>query len=194
MTETQDLPTRALRRLHLFAVLTRVLAVLLVPVALLRNPAHPLRVAANWALAMRFPAESLTGLTHQMRQALQEARSAALWRDGVLIGVTSGYRDPTYQWQLFSREVGRTGSSWAARSRVLPPDESAHVQGIAVDVRPRAGARWLDQHGAGYRLYRIYDNEWWHFEFHTAAPARLPSPRFARTERALSDTGGHRRA
>ncbi|RZQ62490.1 D-alanyl-D-alanine carboxypeptidase family protein [Amycolatopsis suaedae] len=180
-TEPFVVPAPALTRERVLAALTRVLAVLLVPFAVLRNPAHPLRVAANWALSLRFPAEDLRGLTGATRSALLAARSLALWRDGQLVGVTSGYRDPARQLSLYRREVGRAGSPCAARSRVLPPDESAHVRGLAVDVRPREGALWLERHGAALGLYRIYDNEWWHFEYRGAgaAPRRLPSPRFA---------------
>jgi hypothetical protein len=60
---------------------------------------------------------------------------------------------------------------------VLPPSESAHVHGIALDVRPVEGARWLERHGGRHHLYRIYANEWWHFEYlpHIhSAPPRLP--------------------
>jgi hypothetical protein len=49
--------------------------------------------------------------------------------------------------------------------RVLPPEESCHVKGIAMDVRPSEGACWLEDNGGRYHLYRIYDNEWWHFEY-----------------------------
>ena len=193
MTESHVLAARSIARQRLFAVLTYALAVLLVPVAALRSPGHPLRVAANWALALRFPTESLHGLTPRTRQALEAARSEALWRHGVLIGVTSGYRDLDQQRLLFRREVHRTGSAWAARPRVLPPDESAHVRGIAVDVRPPAGAHWLDRHGGKHGLYRMYDNEWWHFEYHPdVRPRRLPSPRFscARPGHPVSETAG----
>ena len=48
------------------------------------------------------------------------------------------------------------------------------MRGLALDVRPTEGARWLEQHGGRYGLYRIYDNEWWHFEYRTVEPVRLP--------------------
>ncbi|MEV7009160.1 hypothetical protein [Streptosporangium sp. NPDC051022] len=57
---------------------------------------------------------------------------------------------------------------------------ATHVKGVALDVRPREGARWLEEHGARYDLYRIYDNEWWHFEYRPDSggrpPRRLPHP------------------
>lgn len=136
-------------------------------------------VACAWALRLRFPREDLTGLSAGTLAALAAARTEAFWRDHQLIGVTSGHRDPSTQFQMFLAEVRRSGSADAARTRVLPPAESGHVQGIALDVRPVEGARWLELHGGRYRLYRIYDNEWWHFEHRPnlpSAPPRLPHP------------------
>jgi hypothetical protein len=167
-----------------FVAATRILAVLLLPVALLSAPGRAREVACRWALSARFPAEDLGGLTGPARAAFTAARTEAFWRYGQLIGLTSGYRDAAEQHRLFTREVERTGSPQAARRRVLPPVESSHVRGIAMDVRPTAGARWLEEHGGRYHLHRMYDNEWWHFEYHPDsghAPARLPYPGAAAT-------------
>jgi len=95
-----------------------------------------------------------------------------------LIGLTSGYRTAAEQARLFADAVRRYGSPQAARSRTLRPHESRHVAGTALDVRPTEGALWLERYGARYHLYRVYDNEWWHFEYHPGGrrPARLPHP------------------
>ena len=147
---------------HLFWLLTRVLAVLLLPVTRSRH------LACQWALAARFPAENLAGLTPATRAAFTAARTEALWRDGVVIGLTSGYRDAGLQQRLFAADGGK---------RTLPPAESKHVAGTALDVRPTEGARWLERHGARFCLYRVYDNEWWHFEYRPEGrPPRLPHP------------------
>jgi hypothetical protein len=160
----------------LFAAVSVVLAVLFLPVAFARHPGRGRELACCWALRMRFPAEDLTGLTHATRAAFTAARTEALWRHGQLIGLTSGYRDPRRQRWLFDEEVRRSGSPAAARMLVLPPAESSHVKGIALDVRPLEGARWLERHGARYDLYRVYDNEWWHFE-HRPDCCGMPPPR-----------------
>lgn len=162
MNEPHALPPRP--RDRLYAVVTLVLAVLLLPAALARHPGRARELACCWALRMRFPVEDLTGLTDDAVAAFTAARTEALWRHGQLIGLTSGYRDPLVQQRLFDEEVRRSGSLASARMLVLPPAESSHVKGIALDVRPTEGARWLEKHGARYSLYRIYDNEWWHFE------------------------------
>jgi zinc D-Ala-D-Ala carboxypeptidase len=174
MDEPRALPPRP--RDRLFAAVTLVLAVLLLPVALARHPGRARELACRWALRMRFPAEDLTGLTDGAMAAFTAARTEALWRHGQLIGLTSGYRDPLVQQRLFDEEVRRSGSPASARMLVLPPAESSHVKGIALDVRPLEGARWLEEHGARYDLYRIYDSEWWHFE-HRPDSGGTPPPR-----------------
>jgi hypothetical protein len=161
---------------RVLATLTRLVGVLLVPIACCRAPGRARFLACQWALALRFPTEDLRGLAPETLAAFTHARAEAFWRDGELIGLTSGHRDAAEQHRLFTEEVRRTGSVSAARRRVLPPEESRHVLGLALDVRPTEGARWLEQHGGRYGLYRVYDNEWWHFEYRAAPPVRLPHP------------------
>ncbi|MFI6510926.1 D,D-peptidase/D,D-carboxypeptidase VanY-N [Streptosporangium sp. NPDC050855] len=178
MNESRTIPPRP--RDRLYAVVTLVLAVLLLPAAFARHPGRALEVACRWALRTRFPAEDLTGLTDGALAVFTAARTRALWRHGQLIGLTSGYRDPLLQQRMFDEEVRRSGSPASARMLVLPPAESGHVKGIALDVRPHEGARWLEEHGARHDLYRMYDNEWWHFEYRPecagVAPRRRPHP------------------
>jgi D-alanyl-D-alanine carboxypeptidase len=177
MNESHMLPARGRDRLYTAVTLT--LGVLLLPAAFLRHPGRARELACAWALRLRFPAEDLTGLSPGTLTALTAARTEAFWRDHQLIGVTSGHRDAATQLRLFLSEVRRSGSPEAARTWVLPPSESEHVRGIALDVRPVEGARWLERHGGRHHLYRIYANEWWHFEYqpHTrSAPPRLPHP------------------
>jgi LAS superfamily LD-carboxypeptidase LdcB len=47
---------------------------------------------------------------------------------------------------------------------VLPPETSAHVQGLAIDVGATQGAYWLAEHGLEFGLCQTYANEVWHFE------------------------------
>jgi D-alanyl-D-alanine carboxypeptidase len=161
---------------RVLATVTRVIAVLLVPIAFCRAPGRARFHACQWALSLRFPIEDLRGLAPETLTAFTHARAEAFWRDGQLIGLTSGYRDAAEQRRIFAREVRRTGSMSAARRRVLPPEESRHVRGLALDIRPTEGARWLERHGGRYGLYRVYDNEWWHFEYHASPPVRMPHP------------------
>ncbi|GAA0598655.1 hypothetical protein GCM10010174_12750 [Kutzneria viridogrisea] len=168
------------RRDHAYRHATVVVATLLLPLALVVTRGRRFRErACEWAFRIRYPAESLAGLTPETRAAFVAARCAALWHDAELIGVTSGHRLFAEQEELFQEAVTSYGSEPRAREWVLPPQESAHVQGIAVDVRPTEGARWLERHGDRFGLYRTYANEWWHFEYHPSyrATGRRPPMR-----------------
>jgi zinc D-Ala-D-Ala carboxypeptidase len=167
----------ARRRDHLYRLATRLLLVMLLPPAFVAAPRHARHLACQWALAARFPAENLDGLTPATRAAFEAARTEALWRHGELIGLTDGYRDAHAQARLFAATVRRVGSAELAVKWTLPPHESRHVAGTALDVRPVEGARWLERYGARHHLYRVYDNEWWHFEYRPdGRPPRLPHP------------------
>jgi zinc D-Ala-D-Ala carboxypeptidase len=176
------------RRDPVYRFVTRLLAVAALPLAGLVAPGRARLVACRWALRARFPADDLTGLTPQTRAAFEAARTRALWYHGELIGLTDGYRDAQRQARLFAERVRRTGSAHDARRWTLPPDESRHVAGTALDVRPAEGARWLERHGALHHLYRVYDNEWWHFEYRPdGAPRRLPHPGAGRVSAVPDD-------
>ncbi|HEY3870227.1 MAG TPA: D-alanyl-D-alanine carboxypeptidase family protein [Actinocrinis sp.] len=171
-------PSRTVRRRDRFYRLAaRLLSIALLPPAFAVAPRRARHVACRWALAARFPAENLDGLTPAARAAFEAARTEALWCHGELIGLTCGYRDAYAQAQLFADTVRRTGSHRLALQWTLPPHESRHVTGTAMDVRPAEGARWLERYGSRHHLYRPYDNEWWHFEYRPEGrPPRLPHP------------------
>jgi len=83
---------------------------------------------------------------------------------GLDLQVTSGFRSASTQQRLYDQAVAKYGSAVKASRWVLPPAESAHVKGLAVDVGPRTAAAWLEKRGVRYGLCRRYVNEWWHFE------------------------------
>lgn len=83
---------------------------------------------------------------------------------GLDLQVTSGFRSAQTQQRLYDQAIATYGSSQSARRWVLPPAESAHVRGLAVDVGPPAAAAWLEKHGVRFGLCRRYVNEGWHFE------------------------------
>ena len=178
LTETPCPRRRTTRRRdRLYHLATRLLSVALLPLAFARAPRKARHTACQWALATRFPTENLDGLTPATRAAFEAARAEALWQHGELIGLTDGYRDARAQARLFADAVRKTGSITRARNWTLPPHESSHVAGIALDVRPFEGARWLEQYGSRHHLYRVYDNEWWHFEYRPdGRPPRRPHP------------------
>ena len=114
--------------------------------------------------------------------ARQDAAAA-----GVELRITSGWRSAREQQRLVDEAITRFGSAEAAHRWVLPPERSAHVAGLAIDVGPAAGARWLEERGSAYGLCRVYLNEPWHFEplvaarhIHARSCSRTPARR--RTE------------
>src|ERR1044072_7813822 len=129
MRAGQDTRTMILRD-HLFRLLTCLLAIALLPIARSRH------AACQWALAARFPAEDLTGLPPATRAAFTAARTEALWRDGVLIGLTSGYRDAGTQQRMFAADTDAGGL------RVLPPSAPRGGGGPRLAARGAGGARW----------------------------------------------------
>jgi D-alanyl-D-alanine carboxypeptidase len=98
-----------------------------------------------------------------LSRAFGKAQTAA-HAAGLHLQITSGFRSPATQQRLYEEAIAKYGSTKKARHWVLPPAESAHVMGRAVDVGPRAAAAWLEKHGARYGICRRYVNEWWHFE------------------------------
>ena len=98
-----------------------------------------------------------------LSRAFGKARTAAKTA-GLDLQVTSGFRSSATQQRLYDGALAKYGTPEQARRWVLPPTESAHVNGLAVDVGPRAAAAWLEKNGVRYGLCRRYVNEWWHFE------------------------------
>ncbi|MBF6170463.1 M15 family metallopeptidase [Nocardia blacklockiae] len=122
-------------------------------------------------------AEGTAGLDPALAAAYTLAERQA-HAEGVPLSITSGYRTPEQQNELWQDGLATYGSPDAARRWVLPPEESTHVQGKAVDVGPEEGARWLEANGSRWGLCRTFDNEYWHFEMTTVpggeCPARIP--------------------
>ncbi|WP_460460815.1 M15 family metallopeptidase [Angustibacter peucedani] len=105
----------------------------------------------------------VTHLQPSVQRALDRATRAAA-DDGITLRVTSGWRSAEKQERLYQQAIAKYGSAEKARRWVLPPSESEHVKGGAIDVGPRSAASWLEEHGVRYGLCRRYENEPWHFE------------------------------
>lgn len=140
-------------------------------------PSAPVGSDVDAALARQLAAHPASrydahGYATSFRKRLDQAVRAAR-RDGVAVAVTSGYRSYERQARLYREQAEKVGSLEQARHLVLPPWESMHVRGRAVDVN-KAFARWLRAHGARYGLCQRYANEWWHFEVLTSPGGRCP--------------------
>jgi len=124
---------------------------------------------APWAQAD----QGATALDGKLERSIERAITAAA-EDGVDLTVTSGLRSVAEQRVLWDEALETYGSEREAARWVLPPELSAHVQGLAVDVGPAAGAAWLADHGARWGLCQIFANEPWHFERATKNKGTCP--------------------
>ena len=96
--------------------------------------------------------------------------------------LADGKRSRAQQQATYDDYVAQYGQAMADQY-VLPPEKSAHVLGLAIDVQPYAGLHLAGgAPTARSGCCRIYDNEAWHFEYDPAfatagCPARLRPPR-----------------
>ena len=102
------------------------------------------------------------GLDPELAARFAAAQQAAA-ADGVELRLVSGSRTAEEQQALVDQAVEEHGVPEAYRW-VLPPEDSAHVQGLAIDVGPTEGTYWLVEHGLEHGLCQTYANEVWHFE------------------------------
>ena len=125
-------------------------------------------------------AKKFSGMTHGTQDAFLSAQKAAQAK-GLTFLLNSGYRSAAYQQRIFDCWVEQLGSTQAARQYALPPNESAHVQGYAMDIAPPSAAAWLESTKGQFGLCRRYEDETWHFEYQAryktgGCPALVPHP------------------
>lgn len=82
------------------------------------------------------------------------------------LGITSAYRSPERQAQLYADAVDKYGSPEAARKWVAPPGKSNHNRGMAMDLGygSDAARAWAHENAAKYGLAFPLSNEPWHIE------------------------------
>ncbi len=127
----------------------------------------PLVSLGSGALSESATAIGLVNQIHPLLQTRFEAAQLSAAKEGVTLYMTSGFRSEERQAILFADAVKKYGSETEAAKWVLPPKNSHHPDGLAIDVNypgDRAGAKWLEVNGARFGLCRVYANEWWHFE------------------------------
>lgn len=127
----------------------------------------------------QYAAEQPTGMRADVAAAWL-AVAAAGEAQGITMCLADGKRSRAQQQATYDDYVVQFGQAMADQY-VLPPEKSAHVQGLAVDVQPYAAYTWLEGTAGRLGFCRIYDNEAWHFEYNPSfpgdgCPARLPHP------------------
>jgi D-alanyl-D-alanine carboxypeptidase len=91
-----------------------------------------------------------------------KAKAAA---EKITLCLQDGKRSTRQQQAQFDEYVTKFGSYEQARKYALPPAESMHVKGVAIDIQPLASAAWIEQSAGKYGWCRRYENEPWHFEY-----------------------------
>lgn len=108
---------------------------------------------------------------------LRADAAAAFWRAvaaGAPRQVTSAWRDPARQQYLRDQYLARVpGFNFA-----LPPEQSKHCAGLAIDVPGTAGdpataKGWWTKNGRRFGFYGV-SNEDWHFEYRKDQDPSLP--------------------
>ena len=131
------------------------------------------------AVDPRYTDETTGGLRTDVAAAWTAARALAAV-DGIEMCLADGKRSRSQQQATYDDYVQKYGAGMAAQY-VLPPEKSAHVRGLAIDVQPYAAYTWLEATNGRLGFCRIYDNEAWHFEYDAGyatagCPARLAHP------------------
>jgi hypothetical protein len=107
--------------------------------------------------------DSFTGLDPNYSAAVAQLIAAAEQELGPrALTITSAYRSPEVQAQLWERALQRYGSPEAARKWVAPPGHSMHNRGLAVDFADSSGrmlrdansreAQWIAQNAGRFGL------------------------------------------
>ncbi|TCO64467.1 D-alanyl-D-alanine carboxypeptidase-like protein [Actinocrispum wychmicini] len=112
----------------------------------------------------RYVDEQPTGLRDDVLAAYTSLRAKAT-AEKVTMCLQDGKRSSRQQQAQFDDYVKRFGSRELARNYALPPEESNHVKGVAVDIQPLSAAGWVERSAGKYGWCRRYENEPWHFEY-----------------------------
>jgi D-alanyl-D-alanine carboxypeptidase len=110
--------------------------------------------------------DSFSGLSPEFASSL-----AALFQNAPSelqgsLKISSGFRSPERQAQLYQAAVAKYGSEEAARKWVAPPGRSNHNKGQAVDLKflsPAAQA-WMHKNAGPFNLVFPMKHEPWHIE------------------------------
>jgi hypothetical protein len=130
--------------------------------------------------------DSFTGLRPEMQDRVAAMLQAAEQELGPgALRITSAYRSPELQAQLYAGALERYGSEEEARRWVAPPGRSQHNFGTAVDFANADGgllrdpssreAQWLRENAARFGLAVPMDWEPWQVELEGARNQPLPA-------------------
>lgn len=121
--------------------------------------------------------DSFTGMDPRFGSALANMFAAAPANVQSALQVSSGYRSPERQAQLWQDALAKYGSADAARKWVAPPGNSNHNHGVAADLKYLApiAKDWAHQNAAQFGLSFPLSNEDWHVELAGARDGTAPT-------------------
>ena len=125
--------------------------------------------------------DSLSGLDSGFADSLARMYDAAPEDVRGALLISSAYRSPEKQQQLYDQALQKYGSEKAARRWVAPPGRSNHNHGRAADIRfgNDAARTWAHANAANYGLNFPLSNEDWHIEPVGIRGGRAPLPAVA---------------
>ena len=122
--------------------------------------------------------DSFSGMDPRFSGALQQLFAAAPPDIQAQLRVSSGYRSPERQSQLYDAALAKYGSPEAARKWVAPPGRSNHNHGYAADLKylsPDA-MKWAHANAGQFGLAFPLGNENWHIELAGVRGGDAPAP------------------
>lgn len=134
--------------------------------------------------------DSFTGMTRDFEMALQTMFASAPDHIREGLQISSGFRTPARQKELWAQALKKYGSAEEARKWVAPPGSSQHNHGNAADFRFASDEvkSWVHENAGEFGLAFPLANEDWHVELQGA---RVGGQDRLREENrsALSDAG-----
>ncbi|GGE23477.1 hypothetical protein GCM10011390_48610 [Aureimonas endophytica] len=139
------------------------------------QPARPadLRFLSSRAVSGAQRPDSFTGMRPEFASGLEAMLRAAPPEIAEGLQVSSGYRSPERQAELWADALRKYGSPAEARKWVAPPGRSGHNHGHAADLSfngkrlddaPANVREWVHQNAARFGLAFPLGNEAWHVE------------------------------
>lgn len=110
--------------------------------------------------------DALSGMNPGFASSLQNMFSNAPPEIQQHLRMTSGFRSPERQQQLWDEALVKYGSEAEARKWVAPPGRSHHNHGTAADLKylDPVAQKWAHDNAAQYGLHFPLANEPWHVE------------------------------
>lgn len=110
--------------------------------------------------------DSFSRMDTRFSTALADMLAAAPPEIQSNLRISSGYRSPERQTQLFEAALAKYGSPAAARRWVAAPGHSMHNRGLAADLKylSPAARQWAHANASRFGLTFPLSNENWHVE------------------------------